>query len=75
MSRASHPRETLSTHDRSSCAYEERAAAAWEEVAGLLVIAYRRLKAIRQVSPRQEQNRGENALANTPTQSVHGVVP
>lgn len=75
MSRDSHPRETTNAHDRSSCADGNVAVATRDEIAGLLAVAYRRLKAITQVGAGQDHTHDKYALANTPAQSVHGVVP
>lgn len=75
MSLVSYPQETCSADERPSRADEDAVmAAARGETAGLLAIAYRRLKAITRVGSGEPGNPGENELANARLKSVHGVV-
>jgi hypothetical protein len=48
---------------------------AQNEVAGLLAVAYKRYIAIPNVGAGRNTNSGDAALAKSPGQSVHGVVP
>ena len=74
MTRALELRETFSTGESSSSTADDVLLAARGEIAGLLAIAYRRLKAIRCVGCDEPQTLVEKQLANSGVKSVHGVV-